>query len=560
MPFAMNRSGRVSPLRPNDSVRIETAQGDLGIERVTLGLAVRDHETHCLVALPAIPPIRAAAAATTMWLRMRATYVGEQPGSLTPFYVFIVGYAQGVQVTEDRLRFFAGEDAALIVLPLPMPTDADADHVQLMLYADRRLDGTLSLESIRIINGPVECGIGQEDAESRPINLARSWRQDGSRVVCTSYFGEHWAQMPPGWRIDDVHPAALAAADWLLYGKVDTLAFGVVTAAPDPDDDERRHIGSNVLLSFSLGTESTAALSLLPDGVQGYYCMRPYRSYTTPAGSRIELPDQTLWADRLATLDRVIVVPNTFESLQLAAGGRHGFAHNFGYAAIGLLLADHLDAGALAFGSVMEQVYLRSGNLYTDVVALQRSSFNSLRRLVESAGVFFALPTAGCSEVLTTRISDEGRFSGLAISCPRPLPDGSPCRTCFKCFRKLRLEGAPDLPEPDPSVLQVLAKHPLKSATSVVYAAQRSGYRHPMLDRYMDTDLGFLERYYPYAVDHMLPEPLRNHVRDKLAGLGIAPMTDEDEFRLRTVGRTFWPEQFTWAKAGVPDPATASRR
>jgi hypothetical protein len=156
--------------------------------------------------------------------------------------------------------------------------------------------------------------------------------------------------------------------------------------------------------------------------------------------------------------------------------------------------------------------------------------------------------------VLTTRIADEGRFRGIAISCPRPLPDGTACGTCFKCFRRLRLEQAQDLPEPDDSVLHVLEKYPLKSATSVVYAAQRSGYRHPALEAYLATDLGFLDRYYPYALEHMLPESLASHVRSELDALGIAPMMDEDEFRLRTIGQTFWPEQFTWAKAGIPDP------
>ena len=560
MPFAMNRSGRVAPLRPTDSVRIEVTPGALGIEDVVLGLQDRDHDVHCLVAFPPIRPIAASGTGSATWLRMRATYLGGDPGARTPFYLFVAGFADGVQVSEERVRFFAGDDEALIALSLPMPLPEDADHVQLTLYADRRLDGELRLESIRIVSGLTEHGIGDEAVISRPIDPTRIWRQDGTRAVCSSYFGEHWAEMPSGWSLDRVHPAALAVAEWLLYAKVDALAFGLTPPAPDLVEAERRAPGSSVMLSFSLGTDSTAALSLLPDKIHRYYCKRPYPSYITPAGSRIDLPDPSLWEDRLRRLDRMLVVANTFESLQLAAGGRHGFAHNFGYAAIGLLLADHLDAGVLAFGSVMEQVFLRSGNLYTDVVALQRSSYNSLRRLLESAGLFFALPTGGCSEVLTTRIADQGRFGGIAISCPRPAADGSACGTCFKCFRKLRLEGAHGVPEPDQSVLHVLEKYPLKSATSVMYAVQRSAFRHPSLARYMRADLGFLDRYYDYAVEHMLPESLRDHVRGELHALGIGPMTDSDELQLRTVGQTFWPEQFTWAKAGLPDPSAAARQ
>jgi hypothetical protein len=253
-------------------------------------------------------------------------------------------------------------------------------------------------------------------------------------------------------------------------------------------------------------------------------------------------------------VDNLIVIPNTFEQIQLAAGGRHGFAHNFGYAALGLLLADHADAGALAFGSVMEQVFLRSGHLFADVVALERSTFNALRRLVNSAGLFLALPTAGCSEVLTTRIADTGRYAGLAISCPSAAPDGTACGTCFKCFRKLRLEGRADAPDPDSSVVHALEKYPLKSATSVMYAVQRSGYRHPVLDEYRDVELDFLERYFDYAIEHMLPEHLQDHVRGQLAQLGVPPMTEDDELRLRLIGQTFWPESFSWTRAGIAEP------
>ena len=374
-------------------------------------------------------------------------------------------------------------------------------------------------------------------------------------MVSTSAFGEHWAEMPSGWRLDEVHPAALAAADWILFSRADRLAYGVDVKAPDPDDAERRYIGSSTLLSFSLGTDSTAAMTLLPEDTLRYYCRRPYTSYLTKVGAAVPLPDPAPWELRLERLDNLIVVPNTFETIGIAAGARHGYGHNFGYAAIGMLLADHVDAGALAFGSVLEQVFLRSGHLFADVVALPSSAFNSLRKLINSAGVFLALPTASCSEVLTTRISESGQFAGMAISCPRAGADGTPCGTCFKCFRKLRLDGRTDAPDPDDGVVHLLEKYPLKSATSVMYAAQRTNYRHPALDPYRDVDLEFLERYFDYAIEHMIPEHLQDPVRGQFASLGIEPMTDDDELRLRTIGQVFWPESFSWSRAGIAEPA-----
>ena len=153
------------------------------------------------------------------------------------------------------------------------------------------------------------------------------------------------------------------------------------------------------------------------------------------------------------------------------------------------MLADHLDAGVLAFGSVMEQVFLRSGNLYTDVVALARSSYNSLRRLLEGAGLFFALPTGGCSEVLTTRIADEGRFRAIAISCPGPSPTAphvAPVSSASASYgwRVARPSRT------DASVLQDCSEVSAEVRDERGVCGRSSGYQHPAMDRYGETDLG----------------------------------------------------------------------
>ena len=550
MPFSLNTEARVVPLRSQDAVRIDANEGPRGIERVRLDLAGRSEEAHCLVAFPALPnPFLGQDGAVRIWATVR---YDDEDGARVPFVLYVAGFRNGKSVGEVPVKYFAGPVDAHLVLDAEIPHDAD--RYQLVLYADRRYRGSLSLRDVRLVAGTVEHRIGPTDHVTAEISLERAWRQEGRRLICASAYGEHWAEMPPGWRLDEVHPAALAAAEWILYSGVDRIAFGVTTPAPDPGDGARRYIGSNTLLSYSLGTDSTAAMALLPEETIRYYCQRPYASYLTRTGATVALPDPTPWEQRLSRVSNLIVVPNTFERIQLAGGGRHGFAHNFGYAALGCLLADHADAGVLAFGSVLEQVFLRSGHLFADVVALERSTHQALRRLIDGAGMVLALPTGGCSEVLTTRISDTGKYGGLAISCPSATLEGTPCGRCFKCFRKLRLEGAADPPEPDASVIHAFEKYPLKSATSVMYAVQRSGYRHPVLDEYRDVDLGFLERYFDYAIDHMLPEHLQEHVRRELASLGIRPMSEEDELQLRLIGQTFWPESFSWTRAGIAEP------
>jgi len=550
MPFALNDSPNVVPLRAGDGVRIESGSGTGWIEDITLDLAGRSDDTHCLVALPALTNVFADDdRPVRVWTTAR---YDDDAGARLPFVVYVAGFRDGRSVGEQPLKYFAGPEEAPLVLDATIPPRAD--RYQLVLYVDRRYRGTLTLRNIRLVIGTTEYRIGPTEHIVKPIEMTRAWRQEGSRLICASAYGEHWAEMPSGWRLDEVHPSAMAAAEWILYSGVDRLAFGVTVPTPASAGPPSRQMGPNTLLSFSLGTDSTAAMAILPDDTIRYYCRRPYTSYLTRTGAAVSLPDPGPWERRLAGVANLIVIANTFERIQLAAGGRHGFAHNFGYAAIGLLLAEHTDAGALAFGSVMEQVFLRSGHLFADVVALERSTFNALRRLVNSAGLFLTLPTAGCSEVLTTRIADTGRHAGLAISCPSASADGTACGTCFKCFRKLRLEGRADVPDPDESVIHALEKYPLKSATSVMYAVQRSGYRHPAVDEYRDVELGFLERYFDYAVEHMLPAHLQDHVRGELASFGIEPMTDDDELRLRTIGQIFWPESFSWSRAGIGEP------
>jgi hypothetical protein len=550
----MNLSPDVVPLRPTDAVRIDTDWSAAGLGELTIDLSARDGETHCLVSLPSLPnDIDAGTAALRVWMTVH--YDGED-GVRVPFVLYVAAYADGQSIHEQPLKFFAGPEEARLVLDVAALPEA-ADRYQLVVYASRTLRGRLRLSNLQLVAGAFTHAIGRGEPVRRAVDLERSWRQEDRRVICSSVYGEHWAEMPPGWRLDEVHPAALAAADWILYAAVNKMAFGVAEPAPDPDDNHRRIIGSKTLLSFSAGTDSTAAMTLLPDDALRYYCQRSFRRYFIGSGAEVTLPDPAPWDERLSRVANLTSVPNNFELVRIAGGGRLGFAHTTGYAAIGLLLADHLDVGALAFGSVMEQVFLRSGNLYTDIVKLKSSSYNGFRRLVEAAGVSFALPTASCSEVLTTRISAEGRFRGVAISCPRPSASGEACGTCFKCFRKQRLEGRVDVPAPEDSVVHLLEKHPLKSATSVVYAAQRSGYTHPNIDPYRDLDLGFLDRYHGYAVDHLLPPELGAHVRGEFARLGIEPMSADDERRLRLLGRTFVPEQFNWERAGLTDPAAA---
>lgn len=515
--------------------------------RAVVDLGKRNGEYHSLISFPALPLEFDGDA--KRWLRMEATYRNGSAEDQTAFLIFLTAYRDQVAINEERPRFFAGPETLTINLPLDV--NPAANEYQVTIYADRTLTGRLTIGRPRIVAGMTEYAIGAGTHLNRKIDLAKHWRQEGNRVICSSYLGEHWADMPDGWQLDSVHPAALEAAEWLIYARIEERYFGIKRRAPAPTVE--RPAGDVDLLSFSLGTDSTAAMTVMPDEVIKFYCKRPYNSYFLANGARASVPDHGLYENSLAKVPNLIEVPNTFEQARISAGQPHGYGHNFGYAAVGLLLADHLGAGSIAFGSVMEQVFLRSGHLYADVVKMPGSNYNSLRKLLRGAGLTLTLPTAGLSEVLTSRIAENGRYAGLAISCPRPRADGSACGTCFKCFRKLRLDGNPDVPPPDNSVLYALSKRPLKSATSVIYACQRSGFRDPVIDEYLGVDLGLLERYHDYALTNMLPEHLAEFARAEMARHGIEPMGADDEYRLRSLGRIFAPDEFDAARAGLTE-------
>jgi len=382
-----------------------------------------------------------------------------------------------------------------------------------------------------------------------------TWAQRDNRVELKTRLGTFWAEMPDGWRLDDCHPAALAVAEWLLFHNIPALQEECISLEALKQLPYRaRPPHSKTILCYSAGADSTAALMLLPrETTIPVYCRRPYDSYRRSDGIPIKLATFAPIQRCLDKVGGVVQVPSVLETMGPAAGLRHGFHDGYGYAVMACLLADHYGAGTVAFGSVMEQVFMGAGNNYTDIIKMASSRWQMCRQLFRVAGLDFALPTGGCSEVLTERTARSGPYGEVIVSCPTADASNRPCGTCFKCFRKLRIAGT-SAPEPDKNVVAVLKKRPLKSATSVVYACQKAGWwKVASLAEYRDVDLGFLERYHGYAVDYLLSVELASHVHNRMAELGVQSMNPEEEAKLRRIGQTFWPEAFSRTRAGLPD-------
>lgn len=380
------------------------------------------------------------------------------------------------------------------------------------------------------------------------------WAQDG-RDITVRWLGDTYtATMPNGFDLTQVPTPRLELAGELLFGEAGRLAFGrsrkllEVTRAASPEEFELDE-PSRVLLCYSAGEDSTAALDILPaDRTVAYYNERNYTGYHTPTGAPIAFNP----AFELAALDRVpglVRVPNDFETIGLAIGIKNGYQDGFGYAAIAALLAGHYGCNVIAFGSVMEQIFMKSGYNFSDVVNYRPARLVAYRSLFRDAGLYFSVPTGALSEVLTHQIAKNNRHGYVAVPCPATSETGDPCGACFKCFRKLRFDHGSGAPDPSPAAEKFITARPMKSATSVVAAAQIAGETRYGLGEYADTDVSFLHRYYRGGLAGLVPADMLPGLEAELAERGIEPMTLEDEFRLRTVAQLFDPGNFSMRHA-----------
>lgn len=183
-------------------------------------------------------------------------------------------------------------------------------------------------------------------------------------------------------------------------------------------------------LCFSGGTDSVAAVVLLPESTHSYHLSR-----LRPRGERrATMMDGRAAAESCEVLTRhgraVTVVPSDVEYL------RHptGFPHDLTTAVPLLLHADVDRLDAVAWGAPLEATY-----------RLQRGRFRDYARspFIAEWGPAFAVlslpvcvPTAGVSEVVTSAIVQQHKLGDVAQSCVRGPRLGRPCGRCPKCARK----------------------------------------------------------------------------------------------------------------------------
>lgn len=331
-------------------------------------------------------------------------------------------------------------------------------------------------------------------------------------------------------------PASRALADAVRAGPRLTLAHVVDDPARAVPPDG--HPG----LCFSGGTDSVAALALLPNTTHSYHLAR-----RAPEGERrTTLMDGRAAAQSCEILRRlgraVTVVSSDVEYLRQPLG----FPHDLATAVPLLLHADVDRLDAVAWGAPLEATY-----------RLQRGRFRDYAEspfVAEWGPVFAALglpvcvPTAGVSEVVTSAIIQRHPLGAAAQSCVRGPSLGRPCGRCPKCARKTLLTSSVSGSWPSDRVLerqwrdtesrQHLLVEPMKVEPVLAHCAHRylADGGGSALMRLVAAKAGpdprdWLTRSYEPALD-LLPQRYRPAITERVHRFAH-PMSAEEEATVR---------------------------
>jgi Family of unknown function (DUF6395) len=296
--------------------------------------------------------------------------------------------------------------------------------------------------------------------------------------------------------------------------------------------------GPQLALSYSSGVDSIAASELLDATI-------PYLHHQRIKHPRMPNRANHIRADQIAKLVRaagererqVIIAESDHEYLCLPWPQ---FPSWPSVMVAGVLLADELDLGGLAFGTVLESVYLAGGRRYNAGAGRPGEWSTAL----VTAGLPLCRPVAGLTEVGTFRLALESGLRDLAQSCLLGYA-GRPCLGCVKCVRKELLAAAVSnkpvhpkvrtrLQPDDPIAKEFQGSPPLHMQNIAEYILARVRDVEGTLLETLTTRVAatvestsWNERYYPRALVEQVPERWRADISAGLAKR-LDPMTEED--------------------------------
>lgn len=366
--------------------------------------------------------------------------------------------------------------------------------------------------------------------------------------------------MPDGYDLRATHPdllglaACVIGSPWLL-SKLD-LHFPVSAEFAKGSAEKLKVQIANVStavsprvaatdarpgLSFSAGVDSLAALELMPENTVPVFSHRSAAPTESPSLYKDDAPLHAI--TQMNQLGQEVhKVTSDLEWM------RHpvGFSVDPSPAVPLILLADHFNLDAIAFGTIAEAAYRTGTEHFIDYA--DRVVFTKWQAAFQAAGLDYFNCVAPMSELCTTKITRESRFGHLAQSCVRGMP-GQPCMRCVKCFRKSLIEASMEGGWPtNDEVAQMMRLRPIKNYLSdapirleIVLMSVLAKYDGdaPMLRELRDRvgsrrmDTSFTGAWYGKGMRDMVPERYRQGVQNA-ASKYIPQMTPAQERAFET--------------------------
>ena len=341
-------------------------------------------------------------------------------------------------------------------------------------------------------------------------NLASNFVQEGDVLwFKTPNMWVYW-KMPSAFDLDKTSPSLLELAAELLlrpWEKSTKMAFS-----------KKRDFGENYSLSFSAGTDSTAAMLLMPENtILGYH----QRDYV----SMIDHRNAMNLIGHVKKERDVIIVKSNHEQIRSNYGKSNGFSTDYAAGVHLILLADYLDLKGVAFGLVIENAWLKKGAEYRDFAETTHWKYWSKR--FNEAGLHLVLPVNMISEAGCMKVCHSNEIGQHLNSCMRGNGETG-CGKCWKCFHK----NGPIGREIDCSSHEIstfLQKRPLRTGMHSLWAIKGMNLEHlvPDLKPLLEQDFSWWENYYTPGLE-LLPIELREIIEDNLK-LNLEIMRDHSK-------------------------------
>lgn len=317
--------------------------------------------------------------------------------------------------------------------------------------------------------------------------IMNNFFQEDARVWFRFPEGYCFWDMPEDYDLNRVHRSLLELVAELLLSPWLPETKDVSTPS--------RKKGHNPSLSFSAGTDSTAAFLVMPENTILGYHKRSFESQLKHDNA--ERLIQHLQGN---THSKVVSVPSNHELIRTFHDKSLGFSTDLACASHLVLMGDYLDLGGVAFGMPLDNTWLWKGRVFRAFESSEYFEYWSARFL--HAGLELILPIAGISEAGTMKICRQSDLMPYLNSCLRG--DGvHGCGNCWKCFHKNGPLGRNyDITAPE--IQKFLHRNPLPTATHALWAIKTMGLKNRVptrLHSFLENDFSWWTKVYPPSKD-----------------------------------------------------------